>query len=66
MQIVINGETQEISKEVTVSQLLEDNAMNLKAGVVELNGKILTQELWPSTVLSAGDSLEILTFMGGG
>lgn len=66
MQIVVNGEAQEIPSAFTVFRLLEDNAVILKAGVVELNGKILTQELWPSTALSAGDRLEILTFMGGG
>jgi sulfur carrier protein len=33
---------------------------------VELNGKILKQEHWQSTLLQAGDRLEILVFMGGG
>lgn len=66
MQIIVNGEMQEIPSMCTVFQLLEDKSMILKAGVVELNGEILNQELWQSTTLSTGDSLEILIFMGGG
>lgn len=66
MQIVVNGEVQEIGSGCTVLQLLENQAVILKAAVVELNGKILTQEHWQSTFLHADDSLEILIFMGGG
>lgn len=66
MQIVVNGEAQEILSECTVFQLLENKAVTLKAAVVELNGKILKQEYWQSTFLRADDSLEILIFMGGG
>ncbi|MFZ3131366.1 MAG: sulfur carrier protein ThiS [Desulfosporosinus sp.] len=66
MQIVVNGEPQEIPSECTVFQLLKDKAVTLKAAVVELNGKILKQEHWQSTEMHAGDSLEILVFMGGG
>jgi len=66
LQIIVNGEAQEILSECTVFQLLEDKAVTLKTAVVELNGKILRQELWQSTAISASDSLEILIFMGGG
>ena len=66
LQIVVNGEAQEILSECTVFQLLENQAVTLKAAVVELNGKILTQEYWQNTFLRADDSLEILIFMGGG
>jgi len=66
LQIVVNGEAQEILSECTVFQLLQDQAVTLKAVVVELNGKILKQEHWQSTEMHAGDSLEILVFMGGG
>ncbi len=66
MQIVVNGEPHKIPTKCTVFQLLEDKAVTLKAAAIELNGKILKQELWQTTTLSAGDSLEILIFMGGG
>lgn len=66
MQIVVNGDTQKISPECTVYQLLQHQGVTLKAAVVELNGKILEQGHWQSTVLQAGDRLEILVFMGGG
>ncbi|MDR3586827.1 MAG: sulfur carrier protein ThiS [Desulfosporosinus sp.] len=66
MQIIVNGEALETLSECTVFQLLENQAVTLKAAVVELNGKVLTQEHWQSTLLQAGDRLEILIFMGGG
>ena len=66
VQIIVNGEALEISPDCTVCQLLHDQAVSLKASVVELNGKILKQEHWESTPLQAGDRLEILVFMGGG
>lgn len=66
MQIVVNGEAQEILSECTVFQFLKNRAVTLQAAVVELNGKILNQDHWQSTFLCADDSLEILIFMGGG
>ncbi|MDR3587063.1 MAG: sulfur carrier protein ThiS [Desulfosporosinus sp.] len=66
MQIIVNGEAREILSECTVFQLLENQAVTLHAAVVELNGKVLTQEHWQSTLLQASDRLEILIFMGGG
>ena len=67
MKIIVNGETQEIfSNDYTVLQFLEDKAVSLKAAIVELNGQILKQELWPATYLKAGDCIEILIFIGGG
>lgn len=66
MQVVVNGEPQEISPECTVFQLLQSQGVTLKAAVVELNGEILKQEHWQNTLLQASDRLEILVFMGGG
>ena len=66
MQIVVNGEAQEILSKCTVFQLLENKDVTHKTAVVELNGKILQQEDWQNTEMHAGDSLEILVFMGGG
>jgi len=66
LQIVVNGEAQEDLSECTVFQLLESLAVTPKTAVVELNGKILTQEHWQDTLLRADDRLEILVFIGGG
>jgi len=66
LQIVVNGEAQEILSDCTVFQLLKNQAVTLNATVVEHNGKILKQEYWQGTPLQAGDRLEILIFMGGG
>lgn len=66
MEIVVNGEAEELISDCTVLQLLENHAVTIKAAVVELNGKILKQEHWKNTPLQTDDRLEILIFMGGG
>lgn len=66
LQIIVNGEAQEVTLGCTVFELLKNKEITLKAAVVELNGQILKQELWQSTAINADDNLEILIFMGGG
>ena len=34
--------------------------------VVEFNGKILSKADWESTRVSAADTMEVVTFVGGG
>jgi thiamine biosynthesis protein ThiS len=33
---------------------------------VELNGEVVRRNKWPETVLSEGDRLEVVHFVGGG
>lgn len=66
MQINVNGKSKEVIDDLSVSALI--NSLNLQADqvVVELNRSILTSEQFSTAQLTAGDSLEIVQFVGGG
>lgn len=50
----------------TVQAYLVENDYDPRVVVVELNEEILKRDLYESTVLNDGDSVEIVMFMGGG
>ena len=67
MQIQINGEQVEISKEMDVLQLLTERNVKMPDMVsVELNDEILSRETFSTTIIKANDKIEFLYFMGGG
>lgn len=65
MHIIVNGET--LSTEHShLPSLLHNLGYDGKAYVVELNGRIISKDNYETTVLSAADRLEIVSFVGGG
>ena len=66
MQIFLNGKPEEIPDDVTILELLKRKQISSEHVVVEHNRALVKRETWPDTVLSDGDSLEILEFVGGG
>jgi sulfur carrier protein len=67
MKIVINGEGIQIPDTViTVSLLLKHFELEQKVVIVELNQTILDKAMHAETVLSDGDRIEIVHFVGGG
>ena len=67
MQIKVNGNSVEASDNITVDALLVEQKVKTPEYVsVELNGEILDREDFPSTIVSEGDTVEFLYFMGGG
>lgn len=65
MEIVINGEAKLVVSN-KLSTLLDELGYAGKRFVVELNGEIISKELYTTTVLTAADRLEIVSFVGGG
>jgi thiamine biosynthesis protein ThiS len=65
MKIVVNGE-EKVVDSTTVQQLLESLAIDPRRVAVEHNRSILPKKAYDSTPLAAGDSLEIVHFVGGG
>lgn len=65
MLVTINGETRDIDSQ-TVTELLETLAIDPRRVAVELNMEILPKAAYATTTLSAGDSMEIVHFVGGG
>lgn len=65
MEIIVNGEAKLVISN-QLSTLLDELGYAGKRLVVELNGEIISKELYTTTVLTAADRLEIVSFVGGG
>jgi sulfur carrier protein len=66
IRIEINGETREVPVGLSVEQLLEHLDLHPRMVVVEHNAQILRREAFASTTVAAGDTLELVHFVGGG
>ena len=66
MVVRVNGVQKEIPDGSTLERLLEVFQLEKKSVVFELNRKIVDRNAYSETQLQAGDSLEIVHFVGGG
>ena len=66
MIVQVNGEKKEIKEGLSVALLLEELGVRPGRVVVELNRAVLAREAHGATVLKAGDTVEIVHFVGGG
>ncbi len=66
MELMVNGENQQLPDGITVAQLLETLKTPPERVVVELNMTILKRAQHPQTILKEGDQVEVVRFVGGG
>lgn len=69
MRITLNGESHEIRERQTVAELLEElRGQGLPAGAcaVEVNRQLIPRRDHTQCQLADGDSVEIVTLVGGG
>ena len=66
MKINVNGENKECQTRSSVSKLLENLDIDNRYIAVELNHKIVPRTQFNEKILQENDSLEIVTFVGGG
>ncbi len=66
MKLTVNGDPMDLSEGMTASALLEQLKLNPGLVVVELNLNILKRDDLAKAVLSEGDQVEIVHFVGGG
>lgn len=66
MPVVVNGQNHDLVPQSTVASLLETLGFAGKRIAVERNGEIVPKSQHGSTVLRAGDRLEIVIAVGGG
>jgi sulfur carrier protein len=64
--VSVNGETRQLSPDITVAKLLAQLAPTGRRVAVERNGAIVPRSLHGTTVLADGDLLEIVIAVGGG
>ncbi len=66
MTITVNGQKKEVPEGTTVQGLLERLNIQQQRVAVERNEEIVKKTLYAETVIGEGDSLEVVSFMGGG
>lgn len=64
--IILNGERRDIGVDIDLETLVNELALPSKRLAVELNGTVIRRSEWQSTVVSDGDKLEVVHFVGGG
>lgn len=64
--IHLNGEEREIPSGLTVRELLTHLNLHERLVVVELNHEILRRQEYAEVPLNAGDTVELVHFVGGG
>ena len=60
-----NGEEQDVAGK-TIAEYLAGTSYDLKRIAVERCGEIVPKSAYSSTTLADGDSVEIVSFVGGG
>ncbi len=63
--IKINGKEYDCTG-ISLTEYLLENGYNLKYVAVEKNSEIVPKVKYDETVLNDGDSIEIVSFVGGG
>lgn len=63
--IKVNGNMEDIG-EISLSDYLSGTDYEAKRIAVELNGSIVPKVQYADTILKDGDSVEIVSFVGGG
>jgi thiamine biosynthesis protein ThiS len=66
LQVQINGEREEVSDGLPLSELITHLKLRADQIAVELNHEVLRRSAWESTKLQSGDRVEIVHFVGGG
>ena len=63
--VKLNGESIDIAGK-TIAEYLASTNYDMKRIATELNGEIVPKAKYADTVLKDGDSIEIVSFVGGG
>ena len=66
MRILLNGEQAETADGATVETLLQQLGISRERVAVELNADIVPKAGYEKQLLSDGDKIEIVHFVGGG
>ena len=66
LTIVVNGNQTDIAEGSGISDLVKLLGLNQERVAVELNKRIVRRADWGSTMISEGDRVEIVHFVGGG
>lgn len=66
MELLINGKKETINDEIILDDYIKSKVTNPDNVVIEYNHEIVTRDKWKEILIKDGDSIEILSFVGGG
>ena len=66
MTITLNGDPFELTGPLTVNELLTHLEIDSRRVAVERNLVVVKRAVYDSTVVKAGDEVEVVNFVGGG
>jgi len=66
LRVQVNGEIRDVADHSTLSDLVDELSLAPARIAIELNGDVVRRNKWTETVLSEGDRLEVVHFVGGG
>ena len=66
MRIEVNGESREVEPDTTLDELVQQLALVPTRLAIERNREVVRRADWPHTILTEGDRIEIVHFVGGG
>ncbi|HLL23010.1 MAG TPA: sulfur carrier protein ThiS [Kofleriaceae bacterium] len=66
ISVVINGQPRDVNVGTTVATLVADLGLGARRVAVERNRNVVPRAEHATTVLTEGDHLEVVTFVGGG
>ena len=64
--MILNGKTVDLKEDISVKDLLENYDLNPQKVVVEVNMEILEDEVYSTYLLKNEDTVEVISFVGGG
>jgi thiamine biosynthesis protein ThiS len=66
LQITVNGTRHTGTNLSTVRDLVTELALDPRKIAIEQNGRIVPRSAYDTTTITAGDAIEIVSFVGGG
>lgn len=62
----VNGREMSFSKSITIANLLLNLNISIEKVVVEVDGEIISRDEFNSFILNENNSIEVISFVGGG
>ncbi len=66
MKISVNGKAMEVSEGMDLHRFVHSGKANPDRVILVLNDGVVKSDQWSLTVLSEGDRVEVVSFVGGG
>lgn len=66
MKIIVNGKTTDIAEGMDLHRFVYSGKADPGRVILVLNDGVVKSDKWPLTVLTEGDRVEVVSFVGGG